>query len=268
MRDYDVAVSFAGEDRPTVSEFATALDQKGVRVFYDNFEQANLWGKDLYQHLHHIYKDKARYCIIFISKAYARKNWTRHELKNAQARSLSEKYEYILPVRLDDADIPGLNPTIGYIDLRHVSFDELVRLTLEKIGRRASPIARRIAPNSKEVELVEYNGILVRQGWPKRIEAAQHQPMALVVRPFERVRYGDEGRFTDAEATRQELPAICHDCGVLHGQLHVPGCDMEECAMCGGQAIGCGCSYTAVTRDEVERWEEHAPPFDKTPYEK
>jgi hypothetical protein len=32
----------------------------------------------------------------------------------------------------------------------------------------------------------------------------------------------------------------CHDCNVGFDQLHHPGCDMERCPSCGGQAISCG----------------------------
>lgn len=31
----------------------------------------------------------------------------------------------------------------------------------------------------------------------------------------------------------------CHDCGADRGELHLPGCDAEECPVCGGQLIGC-----------------------------
>lgn len=33
----------------------------------------------------------------------------------------------------------------------------------------------------------------------------------------------------------------CHDCNVLLGKFHHPGCDWEECPHCGQQAIGCDC---------------------------
>ena len=33
----------------------------------------------------------------------------------------------------------------------------------------------------------------------------------------------------------------CHNCNVLPGQYHHPGCDMEICPRCGGQLISCGC---------------------------
>ena len=88
VHDYDVALSFAGEDRTYVEQVAHELNGKGIKVFYDMFEEANLWGKDLYVYLTDLYRDRARFTVMFISKAYTEKLWTDHERKAAQARVL------------------------------------------------------------------------------------------------------------------------------------------------------------------------------------
>jgi TIR domain len=100
MFEYDVALSFAGEQRSNVLAVAECLKKLGVSVFYDDYEKANLWGKNLYDHLSDVYQNKARYCVIFASKEYAEKTRTNLERQNAQARALRDKgAEYILPVR-------------------------------------------------------------------------------------------------------------------------------------------------------------------------
>lgn len=136
---YDIAVSFASEDRAVVEEFVNALTAKDISVFYYSWEQAQLWGKDLYQHLNMIYQQAAQYCVIFISAHYVRKAWTQHELRSAQARAFQQNSEYILPIRLDDTELPGLPSTIAHIDLRHTSIQEVVHLVCEKIGVTERP---------------------------------------------------------------------------------------------------------------------------------
>jgi hypothetical protein len=66
--EYDVCLSFAGEQRPYVEKVADALLASGLRVFYDGCETASLWGKDLYEHLDSIYSNAARYCVLFVSQ--------------------------------------------------------------------------------------------------------------------------------------------------------------------------------------------------------
>ena len=131
---YDVCLSFAGEQRPYVERIAKSLRSRGVRVFFDDYEAADLWGKDLYAHLDEVYGHLGRFCILFTSAEYARKVWTNHERRSAQARALKAKGEYILPARFDRTPIPGLPETVHYIDLRKVRPARLVELVLEKVG--------------------------------------------------------------------------------------------------------------------------------------
>ena len=39
-REFDIALSFAGEDRKYVDQVANLLRNSGVKVFYDLFEEA------------------------------------------------------------------------------------------------------------------------------------------------------------------------------------------------------------------------------------
>ena len=41
---YDVALSFAGENREYVKQVAEILRSSNVRVFYDAYEEVALWG--------------------------------------------------------------------------------------------------------------------------------------------------------------------------------------------------------------------------------
>lgn len=75
MNKYHVALSFAGEDRKYVEEVANHLQAAGVDVFYDLFEEEDLWGKNLYEHLTSVYRDQAQFTVMFISEFYTKKLW-------------------------------------------------------------------------------------------------------------------------------------------------------------------------------------------------
>ena len=133
-KEYDVALSFAGEDRPYVSQVAEILRAYGVRIFYDVYEQHSLWGKDLYTHLDDVYRIRSRFCVMFLSRHYRAKLWTNHERKSAQARAFEESGDYILPVRLDNTEIPGVRPTTGYLDGSKLNPTEVANLICAKLG--------------------------------------------------------------------------------------------------------------------------------------
>ena len=133
--DYDVGLSFAGEQRDYVNDVANDLKARGIHVFFDEFEQSNLWGKNLYEHLSYVYQRMCRYCVVFASKDYAAKAWPTIERQSAQARAIEAKEEYILPARFDDTPIPGILDTVHYIDLRRTSPGTLSDLLAKKLGK-------------------------------------------------------------------------------------------------------------------------------------
>ncbi len=132
---YEIVLSFAGEDREYLEKVADILRENDVSLFYDNFEEATLWGKNLTEHLHKVYSSSARYCVMFISKYYADKVWPTHERRSAFEKAIESKEEYILPARFDDTEIPGLHKHIVYIDLRKKTPAQLTRLIMQKLGR-------------------------------------------------------------------------------------------------------------------------------------
>lgn len=133
--EFDVALSFAGEDRSYVQAVADGLQKQGIRVFYDQFEQARLWGEDLVVHLDKVYRSNSRYVIIFASTNYVAKVWTSHERRSAQARAIEERGSaYILPVLLDDTEVPGLPPTVGYLDGRLFDPLQVAEMVAQKLG--------------------------------------------------------------------------------------------------------------------------------------
>jgi AbiJ-like protein/TIR domain-containing protein len=132
---YEVVLSFASEERAYVEEVANFLRGRGVALFYDEHEEAALWGKNLHEHFHQIYGGSARYCVMFISKHYAEKAWPIHERRSAFEKAIESREEYVLPARFDDTEIPGLHKTIKNVDLRDKTPEKLGILICKKLGR-------------------------------------------------------------------------------------------------------------------------------------
>ena len=150
---YQVALSFAGEDRAYADEVANCLRKNSIHVFYDNFEEDVLWGKDLYVYLDNIYRKESRFCVMFLSENYAKKVWTNHERQSAQARAFQKNEDYILPVKLDDTEIPGIRPTLGYIDGRKYDPQQICKKILAKLI--VIPSVKKEVDDDKDIPLLK-----------------------------------------------------------------------------------------------------------------
>ncbi len=131
---YEVALSFAGEQREYVEEVARCLQSIGIAVFYDDFEKVQLWGKDLVEELNEVFEHRAAFAVMLISKEYVKKVWPRHERRSILSRAVGEKSEYVLPVRFDGTPVPGLPDSIKYEQADSHSPAELAAMIAEKLG--------------------------------------------------------------------------------------------------------------------------------------
>ncbi len=98
--------------------------RKGLTVYYDKIFDDELWGLDLVDHFEDIFKNRAKYCMMFISEDYVEGFWPKVERQAALSRQITEK-RYILPVRFDKTPVPGLSPTIKYQEAEKVTPSEL-----------------------------------------------------------------------------------------------------------------------------------------------
>ena len=133
-RQYEVALSFAGEQRDYVESVARALQSRGIAVFYDDFERIHLWGRDLVEEFHEVFEHRAALAVMFISKEYVEKGWPRHERRSILSRAIQERVEYVLPVRFDNTSVPGLPDSTRYETADNHTPEKLAAMIAEKLG--------------------------------------------------------------------------------------------------------------------------------------
>jgi hypothetical protein len=134
----------------------------------------------------------------------------------------------------------GAHDELGLMTLVHSAFYLLIAGTLWGMARERGapeeadptplPVPMRLEPERAGIlvgagEPIEFRGVEMVPDWPERIRAAQRIPTCHIGgRDLPRLRYVDPN---DGEE-----PDPCFDCGVIDGEIHVPGCDEEVCPVC------------------------------------
>lgn len=158
---YDVALSFAGDDRPVARAIAESLIKEKISVFFDEYASAELWGEDLYQHLNKVYEDTSL-CIVIISKSYSKSKWTHNELRNLLAHSINRPSFAILPIYLVGASMPNdllklVGGTIGYIEWPSVTSEEIAHMVKDRLAT--------LPPKETKDKYENYHVIKRETGW-------------------------------------------------------------------------------------------------------
>lgn len=94
-KEYDVFISHASEDKnEVVRPLANALKEKGLNVWYDEFELkiGDSLRRKIDQGL-----SRSRFGIVVISKAFIKKGWTNYELDGLMTKAVSGQ-QTLLPI--------------------------------------------------------------------------------------------------------------------------------------------------------------------------
>ena len=145
---YDVAVSFAGEQRSYVSQVARECERRGLAVFYDADRSLDFWGKNIIRELRDVYGSlQARYFVPFLSAEYLAKPYPMDEFATALTQALSREHDYILPVVFNHARVPVdlLNPAVGVLRAEEHTPAELAEKLVRKVVAPGGPPPRTVA---------------------------------------------------------------------------------------------------------------------------
>jgi hypothetical protein len=138
LHKYAVALSFSGTDRRFAELIASGLTAHGVKVFYDRFEEHELWGRDLFNALRNVYVKECRYCVVLITDEYLSRMWPQFERQQIIERLATEHgQDAVLPVRLDgcQTEVPGLSRGIGYLSVTSAQATRVIEMLLKKLGQ-------------------------------------------------------------------------------------------------------------------------------------
>ena len=132
--EYDVALSFAGEHRDYVKKVAENLKSMGIKVFYDEDKIVDNWGQSGIEVFSNVYSHQSRYVVMFTSKEYVEKFWTKIELSAALNRMFKANEVCILPVRLDNTPVPSLPADILFLRANEYTPAQLSAAIASKLG--------------------------------------------------------------------------------------------------------------------------------------
>jgi len=137
---YDIAVSFAGAQRPVVEPIVRACQSLGLSVFYDKDRTVEFWGRNFVYTMRAIYSGaRARYFMPFLSNEYLASDFPMDEFKAATRRAIAVGGDsYMLPIVVGPVEVPAalLSPTIGRLRLEDYSVGELARIIVQRVGTK------------------------------------------------------------------------------------------------------------------------------------
>lgn len=137
MDKYDIAFSYASEQKEIIEKYENKLKKLGLKVFIDIEHPELFVFKHVPDILKRVYDDSEIVMLIFLSKDYVNKAFTKYEGHIAFDRLLTD--ERLAIVKLDDSTLSWLPSSFFYYDINKYSFEEICGSLYSAIKRYQIP---------------------------------------------------------------------------------------------------------------------------------
>ena len=104
-REYDFAISFAGENRELARAISVQLEMLDTSVFFDEYFEINFLGKTWSKEFKRIFGEASRLVVCILDIYHLKKLWPTFERECFQPRIDEES---VIPIFLDDTKFPGI----------------------------------------------------------------------------------------------------------------------------------------------------------------
>jgi TIR domain len=133
---FQIAVSFPGEARARVQQIAENLTVSVPKesILYDRWLASDLARPNLDIYLTELYKKDSLLLVFFLSGHHVQKEWCGLEWRVGRDLLEQKQEQRLMPLRLDDAEIPGLHSIDGYLDIRDLSDVQVASAILERLA--------------------------------------------------------------------------------------------------------------------------------------
>ncbi len=156
-----IFISYSHENKEFVDALATQLVRHNVNVWLDSWELKI--GDSMIDRIQHAIEGSSALLVV-LSKASVVSDWCKKELNSGFLKELEEKRVVVMPVLLEDCEIPLFARDKKYADFRS-DFDQGLRVVLEGAAKITNPnLARTIGPEwhtDWSLDWGYYNGLFL-----------------------------------------------------------------------------------------------------------
>jgi hypothetical protein len=138
--EFEIALSFAGENRDLARFIAETLESLDVPVFFDEMFEANFLGKAWSRQFKEVFSEKSRFVVCLLDVHHLEKIWPTFEREHFVPRIPEES---VIPIYLDDTKFPGIPQDIVGIRFKfdrndpswkNAATDKIVLKLIDRIG--------------------------------------------------------------------------------------------------------------------------------------